>query len=97
MDQQRYLDRLASEMQRKLPTEWKPEAQRISRLLQESGLLHQTPPLTNPQQFVVDAISSNPLIAENSYLPRLVEMKYQPQAATSAFEIASLLVPPESA
>ena len=95
--EQSYLDRLAQHMQAKMAADWKPEARKISSLLQQEGLLHSSPPLNSPQQFLIEAISENQLVQENSMALDLMQQNYRPQMAASAFEIASMLVPPESA
>lgn len=92
-----YLDRLAEAMSSKMAGNWRPEAQRISNLLITEGMLHQAPPLTSKEQFLEDVIAQNPVMLENSNLPALMTAQYRPKAAATAFEIASLLVPAESA
>lgn len=95
--EQRYLDRLVSVMARKMAPDWKPEARQIARLLMSEGLLPATPSLEDRHQFLMSAISENPLVWENSNLQNLIEARYQPDSATSATEIASLLLLPASA
>jgi hypothetical protein len=94
--EERYLNLLTSTMLGKFRSLWKLEAAEISRLLQESGLLPSPPRLTTPEQFLQDALTDNDLILENSNLPALMEARYRPEHATTAFEIASQLIPPES-
>lgn len=94
--EQRYLDLLASVMAQKMRPEWKPEAGEIARLLMSEGLLASTPKLEDKHQFLMEAISENPLVWENSNLENLMAAKYRPEHATSATEIASLLLLPVS-
>jgi hypothetical protein len=93
---QLYLERLTQQMFLKLAPDWKPEAKEIARMLTDSGLLLTSPPLQNAIQFLMDAIRENPMVWENSLLHDLRRQQYRPQLATSAFEIASMLVPYES-
>lgn len=95
--ERQYLDRLAEAMSSKMEANWRPEAQRISNLLIAEGMLHETPPLRDKNQFLEDVIAQNPVMLENSNLPALIRAQYRPKAAMTAFEIASLLVPAESA
>ncbi len=94
--EERYLNRLTMAMQDKLRPNWQAQAATISNLLMENGLLQSHPLLTTPAQFLQDVLMDNALILENSNLQSLMEARYQPERATTAFEIASLLVPRES-
>lgn len=94
--EQRYLDLLVSAMSQKMAKDWKPEAREINRLLMQDGLLVHSLPLENKEQFLMEAVSENPAMLDNSNLRNLMEARYRPEHAMTATEIASLLLLPAS-
>ena len=91
---QRYLDQYAHQMERKMSPQWKPEADQISRLLTDSGLLRSSPQADSPSQFLADAVSENPAMWDNSQARSLMKQAYNPEQAQSALELATLLISP---
>ena len=87
----RYLNLLTSAMSQKMGSDWKAEANEINRRMVREGLLPYSLPLTEKEQFLMEAFSENWMVLDNSNLDNLMAAKWRPENALSAVEIVSHL------
>ena len=94
---QLYLEKFANRLEKLLRaegSEWKDQARLCERMLRENGRIPIEVEIRyeSPFQFVLDAVSENDLVLENSGLLLISERNWNPENAISASDLVSYLL-----